>query len=159
MNVVCNERDGPRIRVTRILSKTDANLQRVAEKMRAVPNFLDERGWRVMAEPDFVGVEVDNVGIVGMDLLVPGLQGRVHVTFWDHRLRGREFLCKRIALHWLEHFKLARVFTSISPSCPAVLAFCKRVGFEEVSEEGGLIHLVFRPEDYLHRANSTKRGE
>lgn len=158
MNVACQEKDGTHIRITRVLSKVPSNLQRIAEKMAKVPNFLDDRGWKVMAEPDFAGFEVDDVGIVGMDELVVGEQGRVHVTFWDKKLRGRELLCKRIALHWIERFKLKMVFTSIPPSSPSVLAFCKRVGFVEVSEEGGLIHLVLRAQDYLHGANSTKGG-
>ena len=158
MIVQCMEKGGSRVRVESLLSKNQPELERVVEKMSAVPNFLDDRGWKVLADLDFTAFKIDDVGIVGMDMLVLGEQGRVHVTFWDGKMRGRELLCRRIAMYWIEKYKLKLVFTSIPVSSPVVIAFCKRVGFTALPEEGGLIHLTFCMDSYLHGANSNKGG-
>lgn len=158
MIVYCREREGGIVRVGRALCKTPDHLQDIVAKMVNVPNMLDGQGWEYLADPNFVGIEVDNVGLVGMDKLVVGHSGRVHVTFWDGRLRGRELLCKRIAEHWMERFGLGFVYTTIPEQARTVIAFCKRVGFIEDSRELGYVSLVMKNCFYLHGAISAPRG-
>ena len=157
MIVACQEKQGPRARRVYPLLKEPQTLQKVAEKMSAVPNLLEGASWQVMAEPDFVAVLVDDVGIIALDRLRPGENARGHITFWDGQLRGRELLGRRVALMWMERYQLNCIYTAVPLIARKVALFCERLGFKAEKIEDGWVHMVLYP-PYLHGANSTQGG-
>jgi hypothetical protein len=157
MIVACQEKDGMHARRVVPLIKEPKALQEVAQKMAAVPNFLDGLSWQAMMESDFVGVLVDGVGIVALDRLRPGENARAHITFWDGRLRGRELLCKRVAHMWMERYQLNCIYTAVPLEARKVALFCERLGFSAVAIEDGFVHFVMYP-PYLHGANRSPGG-
>ncbi len=146
-------------RVVRPLSKDPAHLQLVYQKMNVVPNFLTGASWEAMLRPDFVAVEVDNVGIIALDLLLPGGSARGHITFWDRKLRGRELLCRRVAEMWAERYNLPVIFTAVPIGARTVVTFCTRIGFKATNLSDGFVHMVMNTRYYLHRANSKHGGD
>lgn len=82
---------------------------------------------------------VDDVG-----LLIATEAGDVHIFFWDKRLRGREELCRSMAKVVMNILDKESVWTKIPSSERAVIAFAKRVGFEEESIGNDYTVLRFR---------------
>lgn len=158
MIVACQEKDGPHARRVVPLLKEPQILRAVAEKMAAVPNFLEGASWETMLAEDFVGVLVDGVGIVALDKLRLGENARAHITFWDGRLRGRELLCRRVAHMWMERYRLNCIYTAVPLAARKVALFCERLGFKAIVVEEGFVHFVMYP-PYLHRANRPPEGE
>lgn len=153
--VTCDEKEGVKVREVKPLDRSPTHLLEVYAKLRGVRSCFSGSEGEFLTNPEIVIVEVDNVGIVAMD----GLDrvengGRVHVTFWDGRLRGREHLCRRIAEMWMDEYKLYYLYTDIPKEYRAVIAFCKRVGFLPFNEDEKFVSLVLGQKAYLHGANS-----
>lgn len=82
---------------------------------------------------------VDDVG-----LLIATAAADVHVFFWDKRLRGREQLCRGMAQVFMGILGTEAVWTRIPESERVVIAFAKRIGFEETENKDGFVMLIFR---------------
>ena len=126
-----------------------------------MPNFLDEgddlRGLDtfLMVENEFQ--QVDNVGVVALDMIEPGRGARIHCTFWDGRLRGREFLCRRVMEEWAAKHQLRFCYCVLEPTTTMLIRFCERVGMKPMYtlEDGRWVLVWFNPH-YLHRVNSLE---
>jgi hypothetical protein len=129
----------------------------IAPKLQTVRNcFKYGKEVEGLLDPKLTILEVDDVGLTVLDGLGElDKGGRVHITFWDRKLRGRELLCKRVAERWLAEFDLDFLYTSIPVGFRPVLAFCKRVGFVECGEDEGGVRLGMFRKDFLLRANSA----
>lgn len=93
---------------------------------------------------------VDDVGLI-FAIFDSDHSAGVHITFWDRRLRGREYLCRSLAELVLERPGMCYLHTSIPETSRATLAFAKRIGFEPVmTGEDGMVRLVIGPQAF-HR--------
>ena len=137
----CKEPDGIKVRYVRPLHPRDIpqvyNSLRVSHLTRGVDLPADIAAHE-FARMDKLYWTVDDVG-----LLIANYAGDVHVFFWDKRLRGREELCRSMARVFMSIIERDSVWTQIPETERAVLAFAKRVGFEEVERENGLVMLIF----------------
>lgn len=140
MMIATQEPEGSFVRNVSPLRAQD--VEHVWKKLRAVTNFAGGRGKDTLTDPSLEILRVDDVGVVVLDDK-QSEYGRVHITFWDKRLRGREYLCKRIAQVWIDKYRYDYVYTSIPSESRAVIAFAKRVGFDTIAEEDGFVHLIF----------------
>jgi hypothetical protein len=79
-----------------------------------------------------VGVRIFLVDDIGVMLKGPleyiGLPD-VHIAFWDKILNGREAMCRSMAQKIAEESHARGVFTAISKTGRATIAFARRVGF------------------------------
>lgn len=66
----------------------------------------------------------------------------VHVGFWDLALRGREDMCRKMALKIAEEGDTRGVWTAIPLESRATLAFAKRAGFVEQSRHHSIAVLT-----------------
>lgn len=102
----------------------------IVDKMRGVENFLGDNPFLVLLDPSNKFFQVDDVGMIAVmptrlwDSLL-----HVHVTFWDRRLRGREGLCRSLAV-WVSRFTGKQLFTQIPEDRRILIEFAKRSGFE-----------------------------
>jgi hypothetical protein len=143
MYVVCDEKHGVVVREVKPLVITPEKREWLAEKLRTVRNFLDDRGVDGLCDDAWQVLEVDDVGLIMLDKLENGLYARVHITFWDRRLRGRERLCRRVADYWIDKYDLVGVYTTIPHDAAMVKEFCKRVGFQEIETDEKQSHFLF----------------
>lgn len=138
----CNEPDGVRIRCVKPLRPDD--IPRVYASIRASHLARGKDLPPDVAAHEFARVDklywtVDDVG-----LLIANTAGDVHVFFWDKRLRGREGLCRGMAHVFMAIIERSSVWTQIPEKERAVIAFAKRVGFEQTEIKDGLVTLIFR---------------
>lgn len=151
----CVEKSGEVVRQVRPLDRSDSNLLRVWLRLRSVRNCFEGKEDLILDKRLEI-LEVDDVGILVLENQKETVGGgRVHITFWDRRLRGREHLCRRIAEWWMEARGLDYLYTTVPKDFPAVSAFCKRVGFRDVQAEDGSVVLAIASRNYLHGAKST----
>jgi hypothetical protein len=139
----CEEPEGVILRYVRPLEAADIPVvyQRIRESFHS--RGKDALPWEA-ALKEFMRLDklywtVDDVG-----LIIANRVGDVHIFFWDKRLRGRERMCKAMALVIMEIFDRTFVWTEIPKKERAVLAFAKRVGFKETAEtrETVTLHLA-----------------
>lgn len=127
----CFEPDGLKLRLVKPLEYAD--IPRVYASLRASlaargRELPPELAAREFARLDKLYWTVDDVG-----LIIANKAGDVHIFFWDKRLRGRERLSKEMAKVIMDIFGRLDLFTEIPVSERAVIAFAKRVGFEQDS--------------------------
>jgi hypothetical protein len=137
----CNEPGGPVVRNVRTLAASDIPF--VYAKMK---ESFAERGRECIPWEDalyeFMRLDklywvVDDVG-----LIIANKAGDVHVFFWDKRLRGRESMCRAMVMVVCEFYDRDSVWTTIPITERAVIAFAKRVGFQEQSVSAGWVTLT-----------------
>ena len=73
--------------------------------------------------------EVDDVGILYLTHIVPGLSATAHFSFWDRRLRGREKLIYEMIKLAFEHYGFQRIETRVALYANPVLGAVERIGF------------------------------
>ncbi len=156
MMVATVEPDGQHVRRVEPMRQEDA--RKVWDKLKEVTNFAGKVGFEALCDPKLEIVTIDEVGVAVLDDQHQGLYGRVHITFWDKRLRGREYLCRRIAQVWMDKYGYDYVYTSIPTTSRTVIAFAKRVGFEALVEDEEFVHLILY-NSYLLRVNSPSTGD
>lgn len=98
-----------------------------------IKTFIDIRvdGSEVVVTPKGLLFEIDDVGIVFLSDIVPGLNADIHINFWDRRMKGREGLIREIAKFAINNFNLHRLSTSIPAYARPALARIKKYGFKE----------------------------
>jgi hypothetical protein len=138
----CDEPKGQVIREVRALAATD-----IPFVYAQMASSFAERGKACLpwedALKEFMRLDklywvVDDVG-----LIIANQAGDVHVFFWDKRLRGREGMCRALVLIICEFYDRDFVWTKIPITERAVIAFAKRIGFQEKqSASAGLVTLV-----------------
>lgn len=75
--------------------------------------------------------EVDDVGILYLTDIVPGVEALVHAAFWDRRLNGRENLVREMVKFLFSNFDFNRLTARIGLFSKPTLEFVERVGFKK----------------------------
>lgn len=141
MQVVCMERRGAILRQVCEAAHTPEILWGLFDRLKGVPNFLSGKkqleslSAGILFDPLSKILLVDDVGAV-LSIYDPRFHtAHVHVTFWDRRLRGREELCRKIALGLMLTYEVTWLYTKIPKESGMIRAFAKRVGFEMLGDE------------------------
>ena len=110
---------------------------------------------RILQDPYTVLLEVDDIGMFMISDLTPGVEAKIHISFWDSRLSGREPLLRELTKWVLDVLHVRRVSAPIRADARAMRAFMDRVGFYF---EGALKNWVQRETKYfdLHLYGVTR---
>jgi hypothetical protein len=131
---ICVEKDEEIERTVTPMSLDPAEVLRVYDKLKGVPNLFVASGvcsaktLEQLYDPAYHFWLVDDVGIICIAPVASG-KGHAHITFWDGRLRGREGLAREFAKAAMAEHGLHTLITAIPLDSRATLAFAKRVGF------------------------------
>jgi len=85
---------------------------------------------------------VDDVGVMFKGPLEYEGLPDVHVVFWDRVLVGREAMCRHVAQQVAAVAATRGVCTAMPVEARAVLAFAKRIGFQEVYRGNSIVMLT-----------------
>lgn len=99
---------------------------------------------RMIQDEYSVMVRIDNVGLILVTDIVPGVEARMHISFWDSKLSGREAIIREAVKWILETFTVRRVSVPVRADARAMRSFLERVG---LYFEGVLKNWVKRDED------------
>jgi len=133
----CQERDGLYIRHVNEVEPSDALRKYLEERLppAASPiknlDHIYSKGMRIFLVDD-VGVLIK--GVIEYDDMVD-----VHVGFWDKRLRGREAMCRTVAVQLAREESYRGVWTALPHEARATIAFAKRVGFLEIRKTRSVV--------------------
>lgn len=110
--------------------------------MQLVPNFLSEieNPYQIFLDPANTFFQIDDVGVVAIMPLAEHLH--CHITFWDGRLRGREGLCKKLAM-FITGLTKKELITAVPKDRRVLLAFAKRAGFTDTFHNEESVFLRF----------------
>lgn len=142
----CPERGGV-VRRTVVEMPRDLRLWlEITKLMEGVPNFLSKsyrKNTEVFMDARNHFYLIDDVGVAAVlqEKALP--LAHVHVTFWDHKLRGREELCRRLCDYVMFYLELDQLHTAIPTTSEAVLAFVKRIGFRYQSTFNDYHYFVY----------------
>ena len=73
--------------------------------------------------------EVDDVGILYLTDIIPGVSALAHFSFWDRRLRGRENLIREMIKLGFQKYGFQRIETRVALYASPVLGAVERIGF------------------------------
>lgn len=73
-------------------------------------------------------IEFDNIGMCMVTDIVPGVEARFHISFWDSRLKGREALVRELVKWIMDVLGVRRVVAPVRADARAMRAFMERVG-------------------------------
>ena len=83
---------------------------------------------RLLQDDYSVMLRIDDIGIIMVTDIVPGVEARMHLSFWDSKLSGREPLVRE-AVRWImDVLRVRRVATPVRADARAMRAFLERVG-------------------------------
>lgn len=150
LEVECREPEGSVIRSVRLAKLSFEKLKFFYEKTKDFDtlfndyiggNFeafvsqfiMQDRSGEIF--PTGIVWEVDDVGILRLSDISPGLEATAHFTFWDRRLRGRENLVKEMVRYAIEQFKLHRIIVEVPLYAKPILYFVERIGFQKEGRE------------------------
>jgi hypothetical protein len=131
MIFACEERNGTYLRRVEVMGKTPQEALWVYDNIRSC---LVRTGWdeaitlEWLLRPETTVLKVDKVGVLCFVRLRQ--QAHAHVFFWDRILRGREGLCRKLALMMMDSQEVELLLTAIPPERRTTIAFAKRVGFQ-----------------------------
>lgn len=103
------------------------------------PNFV-----RMLQDDYSVMLRVDDVGIIMVTDIVPGIEARIHVSFWDSKLSGRESLIREAVKWVLNTLNVRRVSAPVRADARAMRSFLERSG---LYFEGVLKNWIKREDD------------
>lgn len=142
----CPERGGT-VRRTVVDMPRDLRLWlEITKLMETVPNFLSKsyrKNTEIFMDERNKFFLIDDVGVAAVLTEKALPLAHVHVTFWDHKLRGREELCRRLCDYVMFHMELDQLHTAIPKTSTAVLAFVKRIGFREQNEFSEYVYFIY----------------
>ena len=123
--IECNEPEGTFIRHVRLVQLNTSTLKFYWDKLSAFDVLFNEQYDSKFEE--FVKAfitgdaenlkargliwQVDDVGILYLTNIVPGVEAEGHFSFWDSRIAGRVPLLRTMLKYWCETFGLHRVVT------------------------------------------------
>ena len=142
LEFLCFEKSGPVRRTVRVMDRTLPNILAVIEKLSRVRNFIDPEVNPIapFVSPSNIFLEIDDVGLIWYEPLDAAY---IHLTFWDGRLRGREKMCRSL-VEFAQIFTKKIMVVRTQIEYRAVVAFIRRVGFEEnYTDPSGLAYFVF----------------
>lgn len=152
---VCNEgtKQEPRyvVRQARPMVLAGEDIVRLWFKLSKFPvlfaspqetNFKNFVG--LLQDPHTVLISVDDIGIFIVTDIVPGTEARIHISFWDSKLSGREALIREFVKWVFNVLSVRRVAAPIRADARAMRAFVERSG---LYFEGALKNWIYRPTD------------
>lgn len=140
--VLCVEKKATVWRHIYFMPLTPAKIMEVVDLMQLVPNFLSEieNPYQIFLDPENTFLLIDDVGLVAIMPLAEHLH--CHITFWDSRLRGREGLCRKLAM-FVTGLTKKELITAVPKDRRVLLAFAKRAGFTETFHNEESVFLRF----------------
>lgn len=160
LEVECPEPEGKVVRRVEPVSLTAERLREYYDRLNEFPVLFNEHTGsledfiRTFVRPrsDGLGVdatgliwEVDDVGILYLTRLRPGVSAYGDFTFWDQRLRGREPLVREALRHVFERFGFHRIETEVALYARPAMAFVERVGFKKEGRKREAV--LYTPKD------------
>lgn len=73
-------------------------------------------------------ISFDDVGMALVSDIVPGVEAKFHLSFWDSKLKGREKLIRELVKWIFDVLLVRRVASPVRADAKAMRAFMKRVG-------------------------------
>lgn len=73
--------------------------------------------------------DVDDVGILILNDLRPGVSASAHFIFWDMRLKGREELLRRMIEYVFDRYEFRRIETQVPVRYYLTMAGVEKLGF------------------------------
>lgn len=146
LSVICNERGGECTRLVVEMPRDIRLWQDILRQMQTVPNFLaksDYENTRAFLDERNQFYLIDDVGIAAVFPQRWFQAAHVHITFWDRKLRGRENLCRLLCDYVKTKYELDHLFTVIPVDSKTVLAFAKRIGFQDKSADRDFSYLIY----------------
>ena len=97
--------------------------------MFASPKESNFRNFVKMLNDEYsILVRFDNIGMAMITDIVPGVEARFHISFWDSKLSGREQLIRELVVWVMQTLGVRRVATPIRADARAMKAFMERAG-------------------------------
>lgn len=145
LRVECCEPDGTYLRTVRLPVLTPERLKFYYEKSKQFDvlftdhiddftSFANIFFSQVGDELEANGIvwEIDDVGILFLRDIRPGLSADGHFTYWDRRLKGREELLRQMLRYVFDTFKFHRIYVEVGLyAAHSVGAYLTRVGFKK----------------------------
>lgn len=114
----------------------------------ASPQEANFRNFVRMLQDNYsVLLKVDDVGMLMVTDIVPGVEARIHLSFWDSKLSGREALLRQLVKWTLEVLGVRRVAAPVRADARAMRAFLERVG---LYFEGALKNWIVRDDNKMY---------
>lgn len=144
LEVKCSEPDGEVVRTVRLCELTVDKLGHFYEKLRKFEVLFNDHignsfeGFLNMflqedsagnPQPKGIIYEVDDVGIIYITEIKPGIEALAHFTFWDRRIKGREELLRQMLRYGFEKFGFHRIRTEVGLMALPAIAGVERIGF------------------------------
>lgn len=99
---------------------------------------------RMIQDEYSVMLRIDDVGLILVTDIVPGVEARMHLSFWDSKLSGREPIVRE-TIKWItEILNVRRVSVPVRADARAMKSFLERVG---LYFEGVLKNWIRREDD------------
>lgn len=111
---------------------------------------------RMLQDEYSILLKFDDVGMAMITDIVPGIEARFHISFWDSRLSGREQLIRELIKWMFSTLRVRRVAAPVRADARAMRAFLERTG---LYFEGALKNWVEREDNKyfdLHLYGITK---
>lgn len=131
----CFEGEGSVTRKARPMILTSDDVVNLWFKLRqfpilfASPQETNFKNFVSLIQDEYsVLVEFGDVGMAMVSGIVPGIEAKIHISFWDSRLKGREPLIRELVRWTLDVFGVRRVSMPIRADARAMRAFAERVG-------------------------------
>lgn len=144
MTVTCDEPEGKVEREIRLAPLTIENLGFLWENLRQFPTLFNEElsDFEDFAnafmhqvgndiQPHGIIWMVDDVGIVFITAIQPGIQAHCHCSFWDRRLKGREPILREMVRYAFEEFGFHRLNAEVPHYATPIHYFVKSAGFKK----------------------------
>ena len=97
--------------------------------MFASPQEANFKNFVKMLQDEYsVLIAFDDIGMALVSDIVPGVEARFHISFWDSKLKGREQLIRELVKWIFDVLLVRRVASPIRADAKAMRAFMKRVG-------------------------------
>lgn len=95
----------------------------------ATPQEANFRNFvKILQDEHTVLLAFDDVGMAMVTDIVPGVEAKIHISFWDSKLSGREPLIRELVRWTQDVLRVRRVSAPIRADARAMRAFMERVG-------------------------------
>ncbi len=93
--------------------------------------FINHFIVQVDGQPSPAGLiwDVDDVGIIMINDIIPYHSATAHFVFWDKRFRGREDLCRDMLKYGFETYKFRRIRVEVPLYAAKTKLAVERIGF------------------------------
>lgn len=142
LNVKCSEPEGEIVRSVRLAQLSAKRMAFLWEKLKGFDTlfndfvkddyqaFVNHFILEINGKPVPTGLlwDVDDVGIIFANDIVPHQSATVHFVFWDRRFRGREQLCIEMLKYGFEAYKFQRMQVEVPLYAPHTIQAMEKLG-------------------------------